>query len=79
MVESTPDPLDRIPLMKHKGVEPHRKAESAIRAWARSDGPAAETQRPVDSEGERVLTEAFVDAGIPHPNLVEGAPRSRSD
>jgi hypothetical protein len=49
------------------GVELHHEAESAIRAWARSDGRAAETQRRVDSERERVLTEAFVDAGIP-PN-----------
>jgi AcrR family transcriptional regulator len=67
LVESTPDPLDRIPLMKRMGVELHHEAESAIRAWARSDGRAAETQRQVDSERERVLTEAFVDAGIP-PN-----------
>jgi AcrR family transcriptional regulator len=67
IVESTPDPLDRIPLMKRMGVELHHEAESAIRAWARSDKRAAETQRRVDSDRERVLTEAFVDAGIPHP------------
>ena len=37
MVESTPDPLDRITLMKRMAVELHHEAESAIRAWARSD------------------------------------------
>jgi AcrR family transcriptional regulator len=65
IVESTPDPLDRIPLMKRMGVELHHEAESAIRAWARSDARAAETQRWVDAERERVLTKAFVEAGIP--------------
>jgi AcrR family transcriptional regulator len=65
IVESTPDPLDRIRLMKRMGVELHHEAESAIRAWARSDARAAETQRWVDAERERVLTKAFVDAGIP--------------
>jgi len=65
MVEATPNPLDRITMMKHMGVELHHEAESAIRAWARSDPRAAETQRRVDTERERALTEAFVDAGIP--------------
>jgi AcrR family transcriptional regulator len=65
MVEATPNPLDRITMMKHMGVELHHEAESAIRAWARSDPRAAETQRRVDAERERALTEAFVAAGIP--------------
>ncbi len=65
MVEATPNPLDRITMMKHMGVELHHEAESAIRAWARSDPRAAQTQRRVDAERERALTEAFVDAGIP--------------
>jgi AcrR family transcriptional regulator len=65
MVDRTPDPLDRIPLLKRMGIELNHEAESAIRAWARSDGRAAETQRRVDAERERALTEAFVDAGIP--------------
>jgi AcrR family transcriptional regulator len=65
MVEATPNPLDRITMMKHMGVELHHEAESAIRAWARSDPRAAETQRRVDAEREGALTEAFVAAGIP--------------
>jgi hypothetical protein len=52
-------------MMKHMGVELHHEAESAIRAWARSDPRAAETQRRVDAEREGALTEAFVAAGIP--------------
>jgi AcrR family transcriptional regulator len=59
MVEATPNPLDRITMMKHMGVELHHEAESAIRAWARSDPRAAETQRRVDAERERALTEAL--------------------
>jgi AcrR family transcriptional regulator len=65
LVDATPDPLDRIPLMKKIGVELQHEAESAIRAWARGDPRAAEVQRRVDAERVRVLSEAFVDAGIP--------------
>jgi AcrR family transcriptional regulator len=65
VVESTPNPLDRIPLMKRMAVDLHHEAESAIRAWARSDGRAAEAQRRVDAGRERSLTEAFIDVGIP--------------
>jgi AcrR family transcriptional regulator len=65
MVESTTEPLDRITLMKRMAVELHHEAESAIRAWARSDERAAETQRRVDAGREGALTDAFTDAGIP--------------
>jgi AcrR family transcriptional regulator len=65
MVEATPDPHDRITLLKRIAVDLHHEAESAIRAWARSDSRAADVQQRVDSGRQQALTEAFVDAGIP--------------
>jgi AcrR family transcriptional regulator len=64
-VEATPDPYDRITLLKRIAVDLQHEAESAIRAWARSDSRAAEVQRRVDAGRTRALTEAFIDAGVP--------------
>jgi AcrR family transcriptional regulator len=65
LVEATPDPHDRITLLKQIAVSLQHEAESAIRAWARSDPRAADVQRRVDSARTWALTDAFIDVGIP--------------
>ncbi len=63
-VEAVEDPLERIELLKRLGVAVHHEAESAIRAWARSNPMVATVQQRVDTAREVQLTAAFVDAGI---------------
>ncbi len=63
-LESTTDPLDRIELLKRMGVAVHHEAESAIRAWARTNPAVAEFQRRVDLGRESALVLAYIDAGI---------------
>jgi AcrR family transcriptional regulator len=61
---SATDPLERIELLKRMGVAVHHEAESAIRAWARTNPVVAQFQRRVDLGREAALVLAFVDAGI---------------
>ncbi|MEY2471415.1 MAG: hypothetical protein QOK28_744 [Actinomycetota bacterium] len=63
-VDATPDPLERIDLLRRIAVAVNHEAESAIRAWARTNPVVAEFQRRVDRLREEVLVQAFVDIGI---------------
>lgn len=63
-VEATPDPLDRIDLLRRLAVDLNHEAESAIRGWARTNPEVAEFQRRVDDGRQAALTQAFVDIGI---------------
>ncbi|MEY2424257.1 MAG: hypothetical protein QOI95_4324 [Acidimicrobiaceae bacterium] len=63
-VDSTPEPLERIDLLRRIAVGVNHEAESAIRAWARTNPVVAEFQRRVDRVREEVLVQAFVDIGI---------------
>jgi AcrR family transcriptional regulator len=63
-VDSTPDALDRIDLLRRLGVALNHEAESAIRGWARTNPLVAEYQRRVDEGREEALTQAFRDIGI---------------
>jgi AcrR family transcriptional regulator len=63
-VDATPAALDRIALLRHLAVGLNHEAESAIRAWARTNPTVAEFQRRVDKGREDSLVQAFVDIGI---------------
>lgn len=63
-VDATPDPLDRIDLLRRLAVGLHHEAESAIRGWARTNPLVAEFQQLVDLGREEALTQAFRDIGI---------------
>ena len=62
--DATPDPLQRIDLLRRIAVSVNHEAESAIRGWARTNPVVAEFQRRVDRVREEVLTQAFLDIGI---------------
>jgi AcrR family transcriptional regulator len=63
-VDATPDPLERIDLLRRVAVAVNHEAESAIRGWARTNPVVAEFQRRVDRLREEVLVQAFLDIGI---------------
>ncbi|HEY3674204.1 MAG TPA: TetR/AcrR family transcriptional regulator [Acidimicrobiia bacterium] len=63
-VDATPDPLDRVALLRRLAVGLHHEAESAIRGWARTNPVVAEFQRRVDHGREEALVQAFLDIGI---------------
>jgi AcrR family transcriptional regulator len=63
-VDATPDPLDRIALLRGLAVGLNHEAESAIRGWARTNPVVAEYQRRVDHGREQALVQAFLDIGI---------------
>jgi AcrR family transcriptional regulator len=63
-VDATPDPVERIDLLRQIAVAVNHEAESAIRGWARTNPVVAEFQRRVDSAREAVLVQAFLDIGI---------------
>jgi len=63
-VDSTPEPLERIDLLRRIAVSVNHEAESAIRGWARTNPVVAEFQRRVDRVREEVLVQAFLDIGI---------------
>jgi len=63
-VDSTPDAIERIDLLRRIAVAVNHEAESAIRGWARTNPVVAEFQRRVDRVREEVLVQAFVDIGI---------------
>jgi hypothetical protein len=58
------DPLQRVALLRRIAVALNHEAESAIRGWSRTNPLVAEFQRRVDETRERVLVEAFIDAGL---------------
>jgi hypothetical protein len=59
------DPLERIEVMKEMAVGLQHEAESAIRALARVDDWAAQTQRRVDDARWRVVRDTLRQAGFP--------------
>lgn len=61
---STTGALERIELLKRMALALEHEAESAIRAWARTNPVVAEFQRRVDLVRESALMLAFLDAGI---------------
>jgi len=61
---SVTHPLARIELLKRLALSLDHEAESAIRAWARTNPVAADFQRRVDLVRETALVLAFTDAGI---------------
>jgi len=63
-MDHTTDPLDRIGLLRRLAVGVNHEAESAIRAWARTNPLVAEFQHRVDQTRENALTQAFLDIGI---------------
>src|ERR1700730_9273979 len=63
-MDATTDPLERIDLLRHLAVAVNHEAESAIRAWARTNPLVAEFQRRVDRGREDALVQAFLDIGI---------------
>src|SRR5262249_49628237 len=63
-VDAEHDPVERIELLKRLGVATEHEAESAIRAWSRTNAAVAAVQRKVDRAREEQLAAAFVSAGI---------------
>ena len=63
-MDATPDPLERIDLLRRLAVALNHEAESAIRGWARTNPVVAEFQRRVDQAREQELVQAFLDIGI---------------
>lgn len=59
-----PDPIARIDALLDMSVNLHHDAESAIRAYARSDEFAAEVLRRVDRSRHRVVVQTHVGAGF---------------
>jgi AcrR family transcriptional regulator len=63
-VDAVSDPLQRVALLRRIAVALNHEAESAIRGWSRTNPLVAGFQRHVDETRERVLVEAFIDAGL---------------
>jgi AcrR family transcriptional regulator len=64
-VDTIPDAMGRLDAILERGVERDHEAESAIRAWSRTDPVAAEVIHRVDTARARYLAEFFVTLGIP--------------
>ena len=58
------DPVERLNRLKPLVVGLHHEAESAIRAFARTDHYSAEVQSRVDAERLQVVTESITALGI---------------
>lgn len=58
------DPTARIDVLVEMSVNLHHDAESAIRAYARSDQFAAEVLRRVDASRRRVTVQTHLEAGF---------------
>jgi AcrR family transcriptional regulator len=63
-LEAVADPHERIELLKQMGVAVDHRAETALRAWARTDPVVAATQHRLDERREEQLALAFVELGI---------------
>ncbi len=61
---ATADPLDRVGVLTDIAVDLPHAAESAIRAWARSNPAVARVQARVDAHRERHLVDAFRELGL---------------
>lgn len=63
-VAAAADPHQRLEALKQLGVAADHRAETALRAWARTDPVVAAAQRRLDEVRQEHLTAAFVDVGI---------------
>jgi AcrR family transcriptional regulator len=64
-VDTIADAADRLDALLERGVERDHEAESAIRAWSRTDPLAAEVVHRVDATRARHLAEFLMCQGIP--------------
>jgi AcrR family transcriptional regulator len=64
-VDTIADTAARLDALVQRGVERDHEAESAIRAWSRTDRLAAEVVQRVDAARVRYLANFFVSQGIP--------------
>lgn len=55
--EQVRDPLERLDRMRHLAHNIPHSAEVAVRAWANANPRAAQTQRDVDAQRERLIIE----------------------
>jgi AcrR family transcriptional regulator len=63
-VDTIPDTAARLEALVQRGVEREHEAESAIRAWSRTDPIAATVVQRVDAARARYLADFFVSQGI---------------
>ncbi len=64
-VDAIIDPDSRLQALLERGVERDHEAESALRAWSRSDQSAAEVMQRVDAARARYLTDFLAGQGVP--------------
>jgi AcrR family transcriptional regulator len=64
-VDAIADPVSRLHALLERGVERDHEAESALRAWGRTDPTAADVMQRVDAARARYLTDFLVDQGVP--------------
>jgi len=63
-VDAIADPASRLQALLERGVERDHEAESALRAWSRTDPVAAEVMQRVDAVRARYLTDFLVAQGV---------------
>ena len=63
-VDTVADTSGRLAALVERGVEREHEAESAVRAWSRTDPVAAEVVQRVDAARARSLADLFVSEGI---------------
>jgi AcrR family transcriptional regulator len=64
-IDAIADPAIRLQALLERGVERDHEAESALRAWSRTDPTAAEVMQRVDAARARYLTEFLAGQGLP--------------
>jgi AcrR family transcriptional regulator len=64
-VDTIKDTAGRLDALLERGVDRDHEAESALRAWSRSDPLAAEVVQRVDAARTRYLADFFAGQGIP--------------
>jgi AcrR family transcriptional regulator len=64
-VDAIADPESRLQAILERGVERDHEAESALRAWSRTDATAAEVMQRVDAARASYLTDFLVAQGVP--------------
>jgi AcrR family transcriptional regulator len=68
--KAVPDPVERIGVLTDIAVDLPHAAESAIRAWARSNPEVSKAQARVDAHREKHLTDAFRAVGLARADAV---------
>ena len=64
-VDAIDGTVERLQGLLARGVDRDHEAESALRAWSRTDPVAAEVMERVDAARARYLVRFFVEAGLP--------------